>query len=178
MKHLRELNNFSNNGGKMIKESVRLIDDKFLVLKEIEIPKSLVSAYVKKVKDDSGQDIKSFYGDEILAEKIISYITSNLINIDNLPVSIVLGDAQKVQTQPIQVGQPQGQVQGQSQGQPQGQTQGQQQGQTQGQTQGQGQQSAQQTAQEIPAQEGGTQGQKIQNQATQGQTQKVDSDEI
>ena len=149
MKNLIKLDSFSGlKKGEKINESVRLLGDKYEIMKGFSIPKSLVASYIKKVKDDSGQDIKSFYGDEIIAEKIFDYVMNTLVNIDNLPVTIVLGDTYKgVQVQPSTQSQPA----------------------PQGQTEVQEQTPESQTAAQIPAEEGGNQGQDVQGQATQGQ---------
>lgn len=158
MKNLIELNQFPGlKKGEVTNESVRLLGDKYEIMKGFMIPKSLVGSFVKKVKDDSGQDIKSIYGDEIIAEKIYDYVMNTLVNIDNLPVTIVLGENYKgVQVQPTQ-------------GQQVQNAQGAQDLANISAPQGSAQTPESQTAAQIPAQEGGTQGQNVQGQATQGQ---------
>lgn len=154
--------------GKRMNETVVEIDDTYRVMggKGVEIPASLINAYVKKVKDETGQDIKQLYSEMALAEIIVDYVTSNFVTIENIPVSMVLGSDYKgaVKAQAQGQGQPMmdefGTIEGQPQGQPQGQGQPLPQPQGQGQPQGgqpplpqpQGQPTPQKTAAQIPPQ--------------------------
>ena len=115
-----------------LNENVQAVDDIYRVRKRIDVPMSLVNAFKKKVKDESGKNIGQFYSDVELAEEIADYIISSYVSIENLPVNLILGDqyskAQGGQgqpdefddTQPVQ-GQPQAQPA--PQGQPQAQAQ-------------------------------------------------------
>jgi hypothetical protein len=117
----------------VLNENVQAVDDLYRVRKRIDVPMSLVNAFKKKVKDESGKNISQFFSDVELAEEMAEYIINTYVSIENLPVNLILGDQySKVQggaqsqmqgdtedldeTQPIQ-GQPvQGQpVQGQAQ---------------------------------------------------------------
>jgi len=93
----------------------------------VDVPVSLIKAFITKVKSETGQDVNMTWSNETVANEIIKYVFSNFMNIENLPVSILVGDKSQgpVQTQgqPVQSqGQPvqsQGQPQqGQGQGQP------------------------------------------------------------
>lgn len=149
-------------------ENVQAVDDVYRVRKRIDIPMSLVNAFKKKVKDESGKNISQFYSDVELSEEIADYIITSYVSIENLPVNLILGDqyakAQGAQaqgpqsqtedldeTQPAQAQVPaQPQAQGQPGAQPQAQVpQG---GQAQVPAQG-----AQQTAAQIPPAQGGGQ---------------------
>lgn len=139
-------------------ENVQAVDDVYRVRKRIDIPMSLVNAFKKKVKDESGKNISQFYSDVELSEEIADYIITSYVSIENLPVNLILGDqyakvqvaqAQSPQsetedldeTQPAQAQLP---AQPQAQGQPQAQM-----------PQGRAQVTAQQTAAQIPpAQQG------------------------
>jgi len=156
----------SKKAGLKLNETVTLNGNDFIVRNSITVPSSLVSAYMKKVKDESGQDLLNTHSKDQIAELLVQYLSETFMNIENFPTSIVLGTAAtqvQPQVQPqgqIQDAQPQSQIQdadaqdiqaqataqdiqaqegGQSQLQPQGQTQGQGQGQIQGQGQPQGQ---------------------------------------
>jgi hypothetical protein len=85
-------------------ENVQAVDDLYRVRKRIDIPMSLVNAFKKKVKDESGKNISQFYSDVELAEEIADYIITSYVSIENLPVNLILGD---------QYSKTQGQAQGQ-----------------------------------------------------------------
>lgn len=175
MKNLHDLKTFQSmkktsalSGNEKVYESVNKIDDNWAVEDSILIPVSLVNAYVTKVKNESGQNLRDRLSDQRIAEELVKYLVNNYINIENFPASIVLGDefTKGAQVEPQM--QPQMQPQSQPQSQPQMQPQGQpEEIQSQEIQTPQGQ--AEATAQEIPAQEGGGQGQEIQTQATQSQ---------
>jgi len=149
MENLREFKDFKDlkKGSSLVTENVISQNDAYEVIKAIQIPKSLVKSYIKKIKDESGQNMTELYGENIIAEKIIDYISTTFMNIENLPVSILLGS--EYETSQVQA-QPQSQIQDiQSQD-------------------GENIQ-AQATAQEIPAQEDGQA--QIQIQGEDGQAQ-------
>jgi hypothetical protein len=147
-----------------VNEMVEAIDDFYRVSYDYDLPKSLISSYIKKVKESAGKDLRVEMGEKKLAEVLVQWVFKNYVNIENLPVEIVVGSDKspvqtQVQSQPeedVQDFETQPQVQPQGQAQVQPQAQGQAQGQAQAQPQiqepgGQGQ--AQIAAQEIPAQE-------------------------
>ena len=148
----------------VINEMVDAIDDFYRVSVDVDLPKSLISSFIKKVKEHSGKDLRAEMGEKRLAERLVQWTNENYLNIENLPVEIVTG-ADKA---PVQA---QGQAQAQSQEEPDAQSQPQTQAQvqpSQAQAQGQpvqntqaqkpavqvqGQQKAQATAAQVPAQE-------------------------
>ena len=159
MKHLTSLNDFKSSKGNKMNETVFAIDDVYRVLPNIDVPKSLINAYIKKVKDDTKRDIKDVYGAEQLAEMIVNYISTTFLNIENLPITMAMGtnyggssQVQPLQGQDVQLQQQQQQIQPLQDDDLQ-QTQ------------------AQQTAQDIPAQGGQQVGQQIQQQGQQIQQQ-------
>ena len=184
MKHIRTFENYriKKNREELIKEAVLQVNDIYKVKTMIDIPQSLINAYVKKVKDTTGKNLRQFFGDVDIAEEIVKYINLNNLNIDNIPGGALMGgQAQsqsqsqvqdnygdegqaQVQTEPQAQPQTQGEGQAQVQTEPQAQpqTQGefeepQAQGQAQPQAQGQAQPQAQGQAQgqaEVEAQEG------------------------
>jgi hypothetical protein len=150
----------------VVNEMVDAIDDVYRVSVDVDLPKSLISSFIKKVKESTGKDLRADMGEKRLAERIVQWSMENYLNIENLPIEIVTGSDKgpvqaqaqtQVQVQPQMDEEPQAQVQ--AQGQPQAQTQAQPvQSQTQSQAQGQPQvqaraQSAQSAAAQIPAQE-------------------------
>ena len=153
MKHIRKFENYQTKKRRdeAIKEAVMTVNDIYRVNTMIDIPQSLINAYVKKVKDTTGKNLKQLFGDVVIAEEIVKFIAQNYLNVDQLPAGALTGDAQiqsqgqgQIQGQAQMQTQPQGQPEGQGQSQVQvqtqgqGQAQGQAQGQTQGQAQGQG----------------------------------------
>ena len=114
MKHLRKFEKYTINRKKeeIIKESVLQVNDIYKVRTFIDIPQSLVNAYVKKVKDNTGKNLRQFFGDVDVAEEIVKYINTNFLNVDQIPAGALMGDAQG-----------EGQAQGQAQGQPEPQPQ-------------------------------------------------------
>ena len=125
MKHIRTFESYRirKNREEIIKESVLQINDIYKVKTMIDIPQSLINAYVKKVKDTTGKNLRQFFGDVDIAEEIVKYINMNNLDVEKLPGNALMGGAQ-------------------------GQTQGQ--GQTQVDTEGEAQTQA--PAQEAPAQ--------------------------
>lgn len=167
MKHIRQFESYriKRRREEIIKESVLQVNDIYKVKAMIDIPQSLINAYVKKVKDNTGKNLRQFFGDMDLAEEIVKFVAQTGLDSDKIPANALVGGAQtqaqtgaqqvpqgqaQVQTEPqaqAQPAQPQAQGQGQAQAQP---TQGQ--GQAQAQPQAQPQAQAQGQAQAQPAQ--------------------------
>ena len=160
MKHIRKFESFRvlKNREEIIKESVLQVNDIYKVKTMIDIPQSLINAYVKKVKDTTGKNLRQFFGDVDIAEEIVKYITLNNTDVEKIPGNALMGGAQG-----------QGQAQPQGQGQVQVQTEGEAQTQGQSQPQAQTQVQAQPQAQGQEAQEG--EFEEPQGQAQEGQGQ-------
>jgi hypothetical protein len=180
MKHIRTFESYrvKKNREEIIKEAVLQVNDIYKVKTMIDIPQSLINSYVKKVKDTTGKNLRQFFGDVDIAEEIVKYINLNNLDVEKLPGNALMGGAQgqgqsqgqlqvqtepqaEMQAQPQVQTEPQAEMQAQPQAQPQGQgqfeePQGQAQPQGQGQfeePQGQAQPQGQGQA-EIEAQEG------------------------
>jgi hypothetical protein len=106
VKNILSLDDFK--GKKSIKESkdivinemVDAIDDFYRVSVDIDLPKALISSYIKKVKESSGKDLRAEMGEKRLAERLVQWANENYLNIENLPVEIVTGsDKAPVQAQ-------------------------------------------------------------------------------
>lgn len=148
MKHLTEMNSFKETKkDKLITENTIRVGDNYEIIEVVKFPKSLVSAMVKKVKDESGTDLRETRGDIIIVEEMFKYLTTAYMNIENFPSSIFLGDGFKKGAQV----QPNAQIQSQPQD-VQAQVV---QSTPNAPVQNQETQNAQATAQAIPAQEGG-----------------------
>lgn len=165
MKHIRMFESYrvKRRRDDIIKESVLQVNDIYKVRIMADVPQSLLNAYVKKVKDNVGKNLRQFFGDMDLAEEIVKWVVQNGLDSDKMPANALVGGAQgqgqsgaqqapaqmapqgQAQTQMAPEGQmaPQGQAQPapQAQGQmaPQGQAQPQVQAETQPQGQGQAQ---------------------------------------
>lgn len=75
----------------LIKESIMTVNDIYKVKTMIDVPQSLINAYIKKVKDNSGKNARQFWSDTDIAEEIVKYISSNYMNVDSIPTSILVG---------------------------------------------------------------------------------------
>lgn len=135
MKHVKAFEKFriQKNREEIIKESVFQVNDLYKVKTMIDLPQSLINAYVKKVKDTTGKNLRQFFGDVDIAEEIIKYVTTTFLDIDKIPGGAIMGGQTQAQTQ----GQGQVQVQTEPQAQPQAQTEPQAQVQTEAQPQAQ-----------------------------------------
>ena len=136
MRHLRKFEKYTINRKKeeIIKESVLQVNDIYKVRTFIDIPQSLINAYVKKVKDTTGKNLRQFFGDVDIAEEVVKYINTNFLNVDQIPAGALMGDGQsqseaqpqtepQAQVEPQAQPQSQPQVQVQTEAEPQGETQ-------------------------------------------------------
>jgi hypothetical protein len=152
MNHIRKFESFRKGKKReeIIKEAVLQVNDIYKVKSTIDIPQSLINAYVKKVKDNTGKNLRQFFGDMDIAEEIVKHVAQTGLDADKLSATALVGGSQEqsqgqsqpqAQTQPqVQVeSQPQSDSQTQAQGQGQSQGEGQGQGQAQGQSQDEGQ---------------------------------------
>ena len=183
MKHIRTFESYKTVKVKLsaideksfveaVKESVMNVGDIYKVRSTVDIPQSLINAYVKKVKDTTGKNMRQFYGDVEIAEELVKYITTSGLDIDKIAGNALMGG----QAQPQGQGQTQPQVQVETQVEPQAQPQGQAQTQPQAQLQGQAQEGQ---AQEGQAQEGQEfeEPQSQEGQAQEGQTEEEEEKE-
>jgi hypothetical protein len=156
MKHIRTFENYRTKSKReeIIKESVFQVNDIYKVKTMIDIPQSLINAYVKKVKDTTGKNLRQFFGDVDIAEEIVKYINMNNLDVEKIPGGALMGgqaQAQSTQVQPEAQTQPQAQTevqpQAQVEAQPQAQVEAQPQAQVEAQPQAQVQTEAQPQAQ-------------------------------
>ena len=128
MKHIRTFENYRirKNREEIIKESVLQVNDIYKVKTMIDIPQSLINAYVKKVKDTTGKNLRQFFGDVDIAEEIVKYINMNFLDVEKIPGGALMGGGQtqvQGQNQPQVETEPQAQTQPQVETEPQAQTQ-------------------------------------------------------
>jgi hypothetical protein len=171
MKHVRTFEGFRNkkNREDIIKEAVLQVNDIYKVKTMIDIPQSLINSYIKKVKDTTGKNLRTFFGDVDLAEEIVKWVTMNFLDVDKIPGGALMGG----QTQ----AQPQGEVQPQAQTevQPQAQTEVQPQVEAQP-TEGQPTEGQVQVQTEAQPTEG--EFEEPQAQATQGEEEEEEEEEL
>ena len=126
MKHIRtfESHRIKKNRDEIIKESVLQVNDIYRVKTMIDIPQSLINAYVKKVKDTTDKNLRQFFGDVDIAEEIVRYINMNNLDIEKIPGSALMGGVQnqvQAQAQPEAQAPAQTQPEAQPQVQPEAQ---------------------------------------------------------
>jgi hypothetical protein len=123
MSYIRKYQSFSNKkrsseeqNASIVSESVMVVNDLYKVNATIDIPQSLINAYVKKVKDSLDKNARQFYSDQLMAEEIVKHILQHNLDIDKIDARALFGGVPQGQNQ-AQV-----QVQGTQQA-PQAQTQ-------------------------------------------------------
>lgn len=101
MKNLTEYNDFKEikRGEQPIVEGAQLFDDNWKVRTRVEIPSSLINAYVKKVQSETGEDPRKKWSEQELAEEITKYVSTSFLSVENLPSTIVSNIEQTPQVQ-------------------------------------------------------------------------------
>lgn len=103
MKNLTEYGDFRNKKHGVesapLTEGAQLFDNTWKVRTRVEIPTSLINAYVKKVQQDTGEDPRKKWSEQELAEEITKYVTTSYLTIENLPVTIVANASAEPKTQ-------------------------------------------------------------------------------
>ena len=124
MNHIRKFSSYKSkkNGTKVVKESVLQVDDTYKVRVIVDVKKSFVNSYIKKVGDNTQKNLRDFYSDMDIVEELVKHVVETNMNVDTIPATILVGGSQT---------QPQAQIQGQPQAQPQAQMQAQPQAQVQ-----------------------------------------------
>ena len=144
MKHIKKFESYrvERKREEIIRESVLQVNDIYKVKSMIDIPQSLINAYIKKVKDNTGKNLRQFFGDMDIAEEIVKHVAQAGIDADKIPATALVGGVQGQAQSPVQ-GQAQPQAQTEPQAQPEAQPQAQAQPQVQVQTEAQPQAQAQ-----------------------------------
>ena len=98
MSYIRKYESFKqakkqNRLKKSVRESVIMrVDNTFKVKSTADVTQSLINAYVKKVKEETGKELRDFFSDMDIAEALIKYVTDNNLNIENIPAGALLGE--------------------------------------------------------------------------------------
>jgi hypothetical protein len=94
-KRIRLYESFRNKRRKL-NEAVVQRDNTFLV-GGIKVDAKLIKKYISLVKDKTGRDLSDTYSNSELAEELVKWATSTqLDNIDNVPVSAILGGEEEM----------------------------------------------------------------------------------
>jgi hypothetical protein len=78
----------------LIKESVIQVGDIYKVRVMADVPQSLLNAYVKKVKDTTGKNVRQFFGDVEVAEELVRHIVTLGLDVDTIDPNVLLGGPQ------------------------------------------------------------------------------------
>jgi len=137
MNHIRKFSSYQSkkNPSKVVNESVLQVDDTYKVRVIVDVKKSFINSYVKKVEDNTQKKLRDFYSDMDIVEELVKHVVESGMSIESIPATILVGGSQtqpQSQSQPAQVqpapqSQPQSQpetpIQNQSQSEPQAQVQ-------------------------------------------------------
>lgn len=90
--HIRKFTSFREVKHKFDKynESVVQIDDKYRV-GGIEVSQSLINSYIKKIKDETGKNVRQMFSDMEIAEQLVRYVAANKLDVDKIPTAALLG---------------------------------------------------------------------------------------
>jgi len=96
-RHIRTFESFQGKRRNIetVNETVIQRDSSFIV-GGIKVDKKTISAYAKKVKDQTSKDIKSMYSEMEIAEELVKWSVNSLENIDNVPVSALMGGEEEM----------------------------------------------------------------------------------
>lgn len=75
-----------------LNENVYKMGDIYKVKTVIDVPKSLINAFVSKAKKEHDVDPREDWSDKDLAELFVKYIMSTYVNIESLPVDAIIGE--------------------------------------------------------------------------------------
>ena len=93
MENLTKFDDFKNKKqGNKLNEGVIKIGGDY-ILSDIAVPVSLVNSYVKKIKDETGKNVREMMSDLDVAYRLGKYCMENYMEIENLPASILLGES-------------------------------------------------------------------------------------
>ena len=98
-KHIRTFESFQgirrNSENESVNETVIQRDSSFIV-GGVKVDKKTINAYAKEVKDQTGKDLKSMYSEMEIAEELVKWSVDSLDNIDNVPVSALMGGEEEM----------------------------------------------------------------------------------
>jgi hypothetical protein len=93
MKHIRTFENYkiSKKREEIIKEAVLQVNDIYKVRVMVDISQSLINAYIKRVKDNTGKNLRQFFSDVDIADEIVKFINTNFLDVENVPADLLMG---------------------------------------------------------------------------------------
>jgi hypothetical protein len=156
MNHIRKFLSYkeNKNSTKIVNESVLQVDDTYKVRVIVDVKKSMVNSYIKKVSDNTQKNLRDFYSDMDIVEELVKHVVESGMNVDTIPATLLVGgsqtQAQPAQSQPAQVQTQTSQEPTQDFEEVQPQTQTQAQPQAQVQTQNQGEEEEEDEEEELP----------------------------
>ncbi len=113
MNHIRKFESYKNkiNKKEVTNETVFQMGDVYKVRFSVDVPKSMVNSYVKKVKEASGKNLRDFMGEMDLAEELVKSVLQTNLDVEKISSDAIIGGQSQPQAQP------QGEVQVQTQAQ-------------------------------------------------------------
>ena len=109
-KHIKKFEGFKNKSVEKVNELVTQKDDTYDVTVSVEVPAKLLSAYSKKVEQNTNKNPLKMMGEPMLAEKLVLWVIKEGLDAEKIPATAIVGGAQGQ-------AQPQAQPQAQSQDQ-------------------------------------------------------------
>lgn len=76
-----------------VNEAVFKQGDVYKVKSTIDVPKSLINAFVSKSKKEHDKDPKEAWSEMDLAEMMVNYVLATYLNIDSIPVDAIMGES-------------------------------------------------------------------------------------
>lgn len=113
MKHVKKFEGFRNKpetkieevkDENVVNETVLQLDNVYKVIVAVDVEQKFLSAYAKKVKQNTNKEITDIYGNAMLAEELVHWVLKNGLDVDKIAANALIGGAQ---------GQAQGQAQAQ-----------------------------------------------------------------
>jgi hypothetical protein len=103
MNHIRRFLSYKSkkNPTSVVKESVLQVDDVYKVRVIVDVKKSMVNSYIKKVSDNTQKNLRDFYSDMDIVEELVKHVVETGMNVDTIPATILVGGSQTTpQVQP------------------------------------------------------------------------------
>lgn len=92
MKRIKQFEAYrAKNNQQKVEESVFQVEDTYKVRTTIDVPKSFVNAYLKKVKEETGEDLSKTFGDFDIAEEIVKHVTTKYLDNDIVSSRALIG---------------------------------------------------------------------------------------
>jgi len=112
MNHIRKFLSYKSKkeGTKVVNESVLQVDDTYKVRVIVDVKKSFVNSYIKKVTDNTQKNLRDFYSDMDIVEELVKNVVETGMNVDQIPATLLVGGSQNKpqaqgQAQPAQAAQ-------------------------------------------------------------------------